>query len=202
MPRVRIDSTLPNREQLDIRELRNRWHAVFGRPAPPHLPRHLLFRILGCRPIAWVIWTVNASVCWIVRARLRGPVRTPWIRFGASLTCGLERSLAASGMGRCNGWPSLPTALPGTARPIRAYRRSPSPLPAPDGTVQDSLASAISRRRRPQHEGRIRKNGSLRRSIPASRPTKGSNRTSTRSMPSMTPRRPISEAKPMQVGHS
>ena len=43
MPRVRIGPALPDREQLDVEitrlrdldvgELRNRWHAVFGRPA-------------------------------------------------------------------------------------------------------------------------------------------------------------------------
>ena len=59
MPRVRIGSALPNREQLDVEvtrfrdldvgELRNCWRAVFGRPAPAHLPRHLLFRILAYR---------------------------------------------------------------------------------------------------------------------------------------------------------
>jgi Protein of unknown function (DUF2924) len=59
MPRVRIGSALPNRAQLDIEvtrlrdldvpELRNRWHAVLGRAAPAHLPRHLLFRILAYR---------------------------------------------------------------------------------------------------------------------------------------------------------
>jgi hypothetical protein len=57
MARVRISPPLPDREQLDVeiarirdldaRELRNRWHAVFRRPAPPHLPRHLLLRMLA-----------------------------------------------------------------------------------------------------------------------------------------------------------
>ena len=59
MPRVKIGPALPDREginveiarlrDLDIAELRSRWHAVFGRPAPPHLPRHLLFRMLAYR---------------------------------------------------------------------------------------------------------------------------------------------------------
>ena len=34
---------------ISIGQLRRRWHAVFGRPAPPHLPRHLLFRMLAYR---------------------------------------------------------------------------------------------------------------------------------------------------------
>jgi hypothetical protein len=59
MPRVRIGPALPDREQLDVEitrlcdldvgELRNRWHAVFGRPASAHLPRHLLFRVIAYR---------------------------------------------------------------------------------------------------------------------------------------------------------
>jgi hypothetical protein len=59
MPRVVIGSTPPSREQLDVEvtrlrdldvgELRARWHSVLGRAAPPHLSRHLLFRILAYR---------------------------------------------------------------------------------------------------------------------------------------------------------
>ena len=51
MPRVRIGPALPDREALDVEiaALRSRWHAVFGRRAPPHLTRHLLFRILAYR---------------------------------------------------------------------------------------------------------------------------------------------------------
>jgi hypothetical protein len=59
MPRVRIGPAPPDREALDaeiarlrdfdIGGLRSRWHAVWGRPAPLHLLRHPLFRILAYR---------------------------------------------------------------------------------------------------------------------------------------------------------
>jgi Protein of unknown function (DUF2924) len=59
MPRVVIDPALPDRASLDneiarlrgldIEGLRARWHTLFRRRAPPHLPRHLVFRILAYR---------------------------------------------------------------------------------------------------------------------------------------------------------
>ena len=59
MPRVVIDRAVADGASLDheiarlrgldVGELRARWHTMFRRVAPPHLPRHLLFRILAYR---------------------------------------------------------------------------------------------------------------------------------------------------------
>ncbi len=44
-----LDVEIARLRDLDIGELRARWHTVFRRRAPPHLPRHLLFRVLAYR---------------------------------------------------------------------------------------------------------------------------------------------------------
>src|SRR3982074_3424509 len=59
MPRVKIgaprragkpiDVEIARLRDLDVGALRARWHTVFGRRPSPHLPRHLLFRVLAYR---------------------------------------------------------------------------------------------------------------------------------------------------------
>ena len=59
MGRVKIGPALPDPKaleveiarlrDLDLRSLQARWHTVFRRRASPHLPRHLLFRVLAYR---------------------------------------------------------------------------------------------------------------------------------------------------------
>ena len=131
---------------------------VWGRPAPLHLPRHLLFRILAYRLQAdhWVTSMLRASACSIARSRLSRPDRVLLHRAAQSTTFAPAPFSAASGTGRCIGWRCLPTALPGTARPMPASRRSPSRSPAPAGTGQGSSACATSHAR----EHRIMKTGS------------------------------------------
>jgi Protein of unknown function (DUF2924) len=72
MPRVMIDPTVPDRESLDneivrlrgleVGELRARWHTVFRRRAPSHLPRHLLLRILAYRLQADQLGQLDAEI--------------------------------------------------------------------------------------------------------------------------------------------
>jgi len=47
--RETIDVEIARLRELDVAALRARWHTVFGRRAPPHLLRHLLFRIVAYR---------------------------------------------------------------------------------------------------------------------------------------------------------
>jgi hypothetical protein len=59
MPRVKIGPALLDRKSLDVEiarlrdldvsGLRNHWHTSFRRRSSPHLPRHLLFRVLAYR---------------------------------------------------------------------------------------------------------------------------------------------------------
>ena len=71
MPRVRVGPALPDRKTIDVEvahlrgfdvgELRNRWHNVFGRRPHPHLPRHLLFRVLAYRLQADVLGDLDGD---------------------------------------------------------------------------------------------------------------------------------------------
>jgi hypothetical protein len=59
MARVRIGAAPPDRNalnveiallrDLDVSGLRARWHTVFRRRPPPHLPRYLVYRVLAYR---------------------------------------------------------------------------------------------------------------------------------------------------------
>jgi len=44
-----LDVEIARLRDLDIREPRARWHSVFRKRSPPHLPRHLLYRVLAYR---------------------------------------------------------------------------------------------------------------------------------------------------------
>jgi hypothetical protein len=44
-----IEDEIAHLRGLDLRGIRSRWQSVFGRPAPAHLTRHLLFAVIAYR---------------------------------------------------------------------------------------------------------------------------------------------------------
>jgi hypothetical protein len=44
-----VDNEIAHLRGLDLRGIRSRWQSVFGRQAPVHLTRHLLFAVLAYR---------------------------------------------------------------------------------------------------------------------------------------------------------
>src|SRR5258708_14454618 len=44
-----IEDEIAHLRGLDLKGLRSRWQSVLQRPAPAHLPRHLLFAIIAYR---------------------------------------------------------------------------------------------------------------------------------------------------------
>jgi len=47
--REKLDIEIARLRDLDVGTLRARWHTIFRRRTPAHLPRHLVFRILAYR---------------------------------------------------------------------------------------------------------------------------------------------------------
>jgi hypothetical protein len=44
-----VDDEIAHLRGLDLKGIRSRWQSVFGRPAPAHLTRHLLFAVIAYR---------------------------------------------------------------------------------------------------------------------------------------------------------
>src|ERR1035437_7803988 len=49
LTKTSIEDEIAHLRGLDLKGLRSRWQSVFQRPAPAHLPRHLLFAIIAYR---------------------------------------------------------------------------------------------------------------------------------------------------------
>ena len=56
-----LDNEIARLRDLDVEGLKARWHTVLRRRAPPHLPRHLLFRILAYRLQADLLGELDAG---------------------------------------------------------------------------------------------------------------------------------------------
>src|SRR5260221_2907699 len=68
-----VEDEIVHLRGLDLKGLRARWRSVLQRPAPEHLPRHLLFAIIAYRIQADRFGDLDHET-WIVPAR-RNPAR-------------------------------------------------------------------------------------------------------------------------------
>jgi Protein of unknown function (DUF2924) len=139
MPRVKIGPGLPDIKALDIeiarlrdlnvRDLQARWHNAFRRRPSPHLPRHLLFRVLAYQLQADRLGDLDAESQLLLDGA--GPAEDAGKRAMDlnRLTADLRPGTIwpANGTAGCRGSLFWPMALPGTARPTPACRRSPTP---------------------------------------------------------------------------
>ena len=48
-PKTSIEDEIARLRELDLKALRVRWRNAFGKPAPEHLSRYLLFRVIAYR---------------------------------------------------------------------------------------------------------------------------------------------------------
>jgi hypothetical protein len=117
MPRVRIGPALQEQNTLDIEiarlrdldvgELRARWQTVFGRRAPPHLPRHLLFRVLAYRLQADRLGDLDGeSQRLLDRSGSPETAGQRAVSMGIPQNSGPAPCWAENGTGRCTGWRS------------------------------------------------------------------------------------------------
>jgi hypothetical protein len=171
MPRVVIDPAVPESEALDneiarlrgldVGELRERWHTALRRRAPPHLPRHLLFRILAYRLQADRLGDLGADS------------RRLLDRIGSGPLDGIDRLVADLNRSRTElrAGTLLTREWDGRLQRVmvladgfswNACPRSPSPSRARAGTAPGFSACGIDQRRRSDREERNDQIGSLR----------------------------------------
>ena len=157
MPRVVIDPAVPDRELLDneiarlrgldVGELRARWHTVLERRAPPHLPRHLLFRILAYRLQADRLGDLEADT-----RRLLDRIGSRASDETDRLVNNRSRTELKPGTLLTREWDGhlqrvmvLPDGFSWSGKTTQACPRSPSRSPARTGTVSGFSACATNR---------------------------------------------------------
>jgi hypothetical protein len=170
---LRIGPTTPDRKtfdveiarlrDLDVGELRNRWQTVFGRRPPPHLPRHLLFRVLAYRLQADHLGDLDGEYRRLLDCsespEKAGQRAVGLSRHTAELRPGTM--LAREWNGQMQRVAVLADGFAWNGETYPSQSRLPSRSRAPAGTGRNSSACETSHRKDVHHEGRISENSSL-----------------------------------------
>jgi hypothetical protein len=155
---VSLEDEIARLRDLDIKALRARWRTVFGGKAPPHLPRHLLFAIIAYRLQAEVFGDLDAETLKLLKKIDLAPSRTEAV----PLTEALEqrRRELSPGTILIREWNGQTHRVMVVEQGFASegttyvYRRSPTPLPVPSGTVRGFLVCAKNSQLRCRHDDR------------------------------------------------
>jgi len=76
LPKTSIEEEIAQLRDLDLKGLRVRWRNAFGKPAPEHLTRYLLFRIIAYRLQADRLGDLDAETLKVLKqaAGQEGPI--------------------------------------------------------------------------------------------------------------------------------
>src|SRR6516225_9294900 len=73
LPKTSIEDEIAQLRDLDLKGLRLRWQNAFGKPAPKHLTRYLLFRIIAYRLQADRFGDLDAETLKVLKQVQEGP---------------------------------------------------------------------------------------------------------------------------------
>src|SRR5712671_3019706 len=126
-----IEDEIVHLRGLDLKGLRARWQSVLQRPPPGYLPRHLLFAIIAYRIQADRFGDLDHETRQLLD---RTGAKEPGTAMSARLVSfDQKRSELRPGTVLVREWDRrsqrvmvMSTVLPGMARPMTAFPRSPS----------------------------------------------------------------------------
>ena len=119
-----LEDEIAHLRDLDLHGLRARWHSVFRRKAPDHLPRHLLYRMIAYRLQAERLGDLDRDTQRFLDQVAAGTRNGDELPAKGDLSPVMASSREPSWYGSGTASPSVSwswtRALPGTAPPIAA----------------------------------------------------------------------------------
>ena len=204
-----LEDEIAHLRDLDLKGLRVRWQGVFKRQAPSHLPRHLLFGVLAYRLQADALGDLDVATVRLLKQIAAGGTKIDAVRLDGRVrppTIGTEARNDL--MREWNGHPERVRVIDeGFAWKGKTYDSLSSVAFAITGTKWNGPRFFGLRDKQPDQAAigvnrdvGLKGRRALRDLHPSIDGFRGSIKTSTRLMPNMMRRRPMSAAKLMRTG--